>query len=61
MKNLLLVVCGAMPVFILAEDEIDREIMLFPQFVFSLELKAVLLLSAHTGRGRQDATQLLLR
>lgn len=39
MKNLLSVLCGAVLVFILAEDEIAGERMLFPPFMFSLELK----------------------
>lgn len=34
-------------VFILTEGEIAREIMSFPQFVFSFESKAVLLLVLH--------------
>lgn len=57
-KIYFLVVCDAVLVFILAEDEIATEIMSFPQFVFSLESKAALLLllllsvhSAEAGGG----------
>lgn len=46
-KIYFLVVCGVVLVFILAEGEIAREIMSFPQFVFSLESKAVLLPVLH--------------
>lgn len=42
-KVYFLVVCGAVLVFILAEDEIAGEILSFPQFTFSLESKALLL------------------
>lgn len=52
-KIYLLVVCDAVLVFILAEDEIATEIMSFPQLVFSLESEdapfLVLLLSVHTA------------
>lgn len=43
-KIYFLVVCDAVLVFILAGDEIATEIMSFPQFMFSLESKAALLL-----------------
>lgn len=39
-KSTFLVVWGAVPVFILAEDDIAREIMSLPQFMFSSESKA---------------------
>lgn len=65
MKNLLLVVCGAALVFILAEDEMAREIMLFPYCMLLLEAKAVLLLelllSVCPGLGWVDALLFFLQ
>lgn len=40
-ESTFLAVCGVVLVFILAEGEIAREIMSFPQFVLSLESKAI--------------------
>lgn len=62
-KIYFLVVCDAVLVFILAEGENAREIMSFPQLMFSLEPKAVLLtvlLFVCPGGGWAGTRQFLL-
>lgn len=58
-KIYFLVVCGVVLVFILAEGEIAREIMSFPQLVFSLESKAVLLPVLHLSVCRPSRSSTL--